>query len=43
MRDAYGLDVQPKPARMEEIAEAWRPYRSAATWYLWRRTDLVTL
>jgi DNA-3-methyladenine glycosylase II len=43
MRDAYGLGTAPKPAQMEEIAEAWRPYRSAATWYLWRRTDLVTL
>jgi 3-methyladenine DNA glycosylase/8-oxoguanine DNA glycosylase len=28
---------------MEAIAEPWRPYRSVATWYLWRRTDLVTL
>lgn len=43
MRDAYGLDDLPSPAQMEEIAEPWRPYRSAATWYLWRRTDLVTL
>jgi DNA-3-methyladenine glycosylase II len=43
MRDAYGLDDLPTPAQMEEIAEPWRPYRSAATWYLWRRTDLVTL
>lgn len=25
-----------KPADMHEIAEPWRPYRSAATWYLWR-------
>ena len=43
MRDAYELDAQPKPAQMEEIAAAWRPYRSAGTWYLWRRTDMVTL
>ncbi len=43
MRDAYGLDDLPSPAQMEAIAEPWRPYRSAATWYLWRRTDLVTL
>jgi DNA-3-methyladenine glycosylase II len=43
MRDAYGLDELPSPAQMEEIAEPWRPYRSAATWYLWRRGDLVTL
>lgn len=43
MRDAYGLDDLPSPAQMEEIAGPWRPYRSAATWYLWRRTDIVTL
>ena len=43
MRLAYGLDSMPAPAKMEEIAEAWRPYRSAGTWYLWRRSDMVTL
>ena len=24
-----------------EIGEAWRPYRSVASWYLWRATDSV--
>lgn len=43
MRLAYGLDAMPKPDKMLEIAEAWRPYRSAASWYLWRRSDMVTL
>ncbi len=43
MRAAYGLDEPPTPAEMESIAEPWRPYRSAGTWYLWRRSDLVTL
>jgi|CXWL01.1.fsa_nt_gi DNA-3-methyladenine glycosylase II len=43
MKAAYGLDGMPKPAEMEEIAHPWRPYRSAATWYLWRRSDIVTL
>jgi DNA-3-methyladenine glycosylase II len=43
MRLAYGLDAMPKPADMEAIAEPWRPYRSAGSWYLWRRGDLVTL
>ncbi len=43
MKLAYGLDTAPKPAEMETIAEPWRPYRSAGSWYLWRRTDLVTL
>ena len=26
-------------AEMERIAEAWRPWRSVATWYLWRSLD----
>ena len=43
MRDAYGLADLPKPSDMEEIAHPWRPYRSAGTWYLWRRGDIVTL
>ena len=43
MRAAYGLAEPPSPAEMEAIAEPWRPYRSAGTWYLWRRSDLVTL
>ena len=43
MKLAYGLDAPPKPAEMEAIAEPWRPYRSAGSWYLWRRGDVVTL
>lgn len=43
MKLAYGLKAMPKPAEMAGIAEPWRPYRSAASWYLWRQVDLVTL
>ncbi len=43
MRVAYNLDALPKPDQMAEVAKPWRPFRSAATWYLWRRSDLVTL
>ncbi len=43
MMSAYGLDELPSEETMARIAEAWRPYRSAATWYLWRRGDVVTL
>jgi DNA-3-methyladenine glycosylase II len=35
MTRAYGLRKPPAPARMEKIAEPWRPYRSIACWYLW--------
>jgi DNA-3-methyladenine glycosylase II len=40
---AYGLDGKATPEAMLAIAEPWRPYRSAGSWYLWRRGDLVTL
>jgi DNA-3-methyladenine glycosylase II len=43
MRLAYGLDGKATPDAMLAIAEPWRPYRSAGSWYLWRRGDLVTL
>ena len=42
MKDAYGLDSMPDPATMLKIAEPWRPYRSAGTWYLWHHSDIVT-
>jgi DNA-3-methyladenine glycosylase II len=43
MMAAYRLQDPPKPDDMVRIAESWRPYRSAGTWYLWRRGDIVTL
>jgi DNA-3-methyladenine glycosylase II len=39
MRRAYGLRKKPTPERMRKIGEAWRPYRSIASWYLWRSID----
>ncbi len=36
MQIAYGLEESPKPDKMREIAEPWRPYRSVGTWYMWR-------
>ncbi len=36
---AYGLPALPLPARIEEIAQPWRPYRSLACRYLWRSLD----
>jgi DNA-3-methyladenine glycosylase II len=35
----YGLDELPKPAQMEQIAEAWRPHRTLASLYLWESLD----
>jgi len=35
-QQTYGLGELPKPEEMQRIAEPWRPYRSAGTWYMWR-------
>jgi DNA-3-methyladenine glycosylase II len=35
----YGLGDLPKPRECVEFFERWRPYRSAASWYLWRLQD----
>jgi DNA-3-methyladenine glycosylase II len=36
---AYKLRTRPKPERLRKIGESWRPYRSVASWYLWRSLD----
>ncbi len=41
MRKAYRMRALPKPARMEKLARAWRPWCSVASWYLWRSLDNV--
>jgi len=40
IRKAYGMKVMPKPRTMERIAKSWHPYRSVASWYLWRSLDV---
>jgi len=39
VRKAYELPELPKPAEIEEIGKAWRPYSSVAAWYLWRSLE----
>jgi DNA-3-methyladenine glycosylase II len=39
VRELYGLQELPTRASMREVAEPWRPYRSVASWYLWRSRD----
>ncbi len=43
VREGYrvlqGLDVQPKPRALGEIGLAWAPFRSFATWYLYRAAE----
>jgi DNA-3-methyladenine glycosylase II len=37
VREIYGFPQRPTPKETIEIGERWRPYRSIATWYIWRR------
>ena len=40
MQQAYKLRTRPTPSRAKRLAERWRPYRSVASWYLWRSLEL---
>jgi DNA-3-methyladenine glycosylase II len=35
----FGLSGLPAPAEMYELAEPWRPFRTAASWYMWRAVE----
>lgn len=39
IRDRHGLAELPRPSECHALAEHWRPYRSIASWYLWRSGD----
>jgi DNA-3-methyladenine glycosylase II len=39
-RLAYGLKGLPRKKALLDYAERWKPWRSAAAWYLWRAVDL---
>lgn len=36
MQMLHSLPDLPKDVQIEELAEKWRPYRTVATWYLWK-------
>jgi len=36
---AFGTAELPSKAELEARAKRWRPYRTVASWYLWRATD----
>jgi DNA-3-methyladenine glycosylase II len=38
---AYGLRKRPGPARVLKIGAPWAPYRTVASWYLWRSLELA--
>ncbi len=35
-----GFKTLPEPDKLERAGRRWRPYRSVATWYLWRSLDI---
>jgi len=43
VRDGYrvlfGMEAQPKPKDLAELGLPWAPWRSFASWYLWRAAD----
>ncbi len=39
-RLAYGLRTMPHPSALAGFGERWAPWRSVASWYLWRAVDL---
>lgn len=39
-RLAYGHEALPTPKELIAAGERWRPFRSVASWYLWRAVDL---
>ena len=38
-RKLHTLETQPKPKELAAIGEMWSPWRSVASWYLWRAAD----
>jgi DNA-3-methyladenine glycosylase II len=42
IKRAYRKRQVPKPPQILKLSEPWRPFRSAACWYLWRSVDVKT-
>src|SRR5437867_11095396 len=38
---AYGKKHMPRPAELLAFGERWRPYRTVASWYMWRAFELA--
>jgi 3-methyladenine DNA glycosylase/8-oxoguanine DNA glycosylase len=46
VRKGFGIafkKLEPSKKDVEKRGERWRPYRTAASWYLWRATDSLEL
>jgi 3-methyladenine DNA glycosylase/8-oxoguanine DNA glycosylase len=42
VRRNYGFDERPTPKQLRDFADPWKPYRTVASWYLWRSPKLHT-
>ena len=42
MQAAYGLPETPTPKQALEIGAPWAPYRTVASWYMWRAVETIT-
>jgi DNA-3-methyladenine glycosylase II len=42
VQQLLGQKSLPARSRMQRVAEPWKPYRSAAAWYMWRSLDVKT-
>jgi len=36
VHELYSLPELPKPVELLAISQPWRPYRTVASWYLWK-------
>ena len=43
VRELYELKERPKSVELTAMGERWRPYRSVATWYVWRRKSNIPI
>jgi len=39
LKNQFRLRKLPSAERMIKLAKPWRPYRSVASWYLWRSLE----
>jgi DNA-3-methyladenine glycosylase II len=39
LRDRHGLPQLPAPRECHALADHWRPYRTIASWYIWKGAD----
>jgi DNA-3-methyladenine glycosylase II len=39
VKKAYGFEELPSPSVVQQLGEKWRPFRTVASWYLWRSLE----